>query len=94
LDRLAREFPSVNVVTVATAVGLHPGPTPEQFVQQFGLTFPVAVDDEHGTIASALGVRGFPLVYYVGADGKVVSVQEGEAPEQQMRSAFSRIAGA
>ncbi len=93
LVRLAHEFPAVKVVTVATAAGLNPGPTPEQFVRQFGYTFPVGLDDEQGTIASGLGVRGFPLIYYVGAGGNIVSVQEGEAPEQQMRAAFAALSG-
>jgi thiol-disulfide isomerase/thioredoxin len=93
LVRLAHEFPAVKVVTVATAVGLNPGPTPQEFVRQFGYTFPVGLDDRNGTIASGLGVRGFPLIYYVGSDGKVVSVQEGEAPEQQMRASFAALSG-
>jgi thiol-disulfide isomerase/thioredoxin len=93
LGRIAHDFPAVKVVTVTTAVGLHPGPTPEEFMRQYGLAFPVGVDDDQGTIAMGLGVRGFPLVYYVGSDGKVASVQEGEAAEPQMRAAFSQIAG-
>ena len=94
LSRVAGGFPSVKLVTVVTATGLHPGPTPQQYVADHGLSFPVAVDDGAGTISGALGLSGFPTVYYVDRSGRVVHVAVGEVPEAQMRASFGALAGA
>jgi peroxiredoxin len=93
LGRVALDFPSVHVVSVVTAVGLHPGPTPEGFMSQHGLTFPVAVDDSSGAIARSLGIDGFPTVYYVDGSGRVTTVAVGEVTEQTMRAAFQTTLG-
>jgi len=73
-------------------VGEHPGPTPQQYMSEHGLGFPVAVDDAAGSIGGALGITGFPTVYYVDGSGTVVDVFVGEVPESQMRSSFAALA--
>ncbi len=91
LDRVMREHPRVGFVTLVTAVGDRPGPTPEGYMADHGLTFPVAVDDDSGTIANALGVPGFPMLYFVSSDGKVVFAASGEVDEASLREAVSRL---
>jgi len=91
LARLAADHPGVDLVTVATALDLHPGPDPAAYMADHGLSFPVALDDEAGTLASALGIQGFPTVYYVGSDGVVVDVTVGETEEATLRALFSAL---
>ncbi len=56
LDGGIRDHPGVGFVTLVTAVGDRPGPTPEGYMAEHGLSSPVAVDDDQGSIARALGV--------------------------------------
>jgi thiol-disulfide isomerase/thioredoxin len=90
LASVTSDFLGAKPISVVTAVGLHPGPTPEEFMRSRGLTFPVAVDDASGTLGSGLGISAFPTVYYVGSDGRVTAVQVGEWSESEMRRALSR----
>jgi thiol-disulfide isomerase/thioredoxin len=91
LNRVLKDYPAVKVISVVTAIGYHPGPTPAGFMADHGLRFPVAIDDANGTIARSLGVTGFPTVYYVAADGTVSTAVVGEASESAMRAALDRI---
>lgn len=91
VDRLSDEFPGVEVVTVATAVDDRPGPSVSEFVEDRDLTLPVALDDEEGTLARAMGIQGFPTLYFVDADGAVVAASEGEVGEQALRSALEEL---
>jgi hypothetical protein len=86
-----RDFPQVDFVTVTTAIGAQPGPTPEEYMRQQGLDFPVAVDDTRGTLGAALGIRAFPTLYFVNADGVVVTELEGEVDEATLRSVISGL---
>ena len=80
----ARE--GVGLVSVTTAVGQQPGPTPSEFLADEGLTLTTAVDDGAGTLMQGLGVSSFPTVYYVGTDGTVVNVTVGESSEAAIES--------
>jgi len=91
LDRVMRDHPEVGFVTVVTAVGDRPGPTPEGYMRDEGLSFPVAVDDDRGTISDALGVPGFPLLYFVSSDGTVALAVSGEVDEAALRDAISTL---
>ena len=71
LAQVASEFPGVRLVSIVTAAGELPGPTPEQFMQSHDLTFPVALDSTDERLADAFGVQGYPTIYYVRADGTV-----------------------
>lgn len=92
LARLAEEFPGMKLITIVTAADLHPGPTATEYMRSHALSFPVAVDDASGTIGSAMGVTGFPTVYYVARGGTVAATQVGEWSESQMRDAFGQAA--
>jgi thiol-disulfide isomerase/thioredoxin len=92
LSATVAKYPNVRLVSVATSIGQHPGPSPDEYLADHGLTFPVAIDDESGTLARALGVQAFPTIYLVRSDGTVAYAAEGEvAPEtlQQELSGFS-----
>lgn len=88
IGKVSSEFPEIPVVTVATAIGRQPGPSPEEFMAERKLKFPVAVDDRDGTLANALGVSGFPTTYFVGSDGRTVAAFTGETPADDLRAAF------
>jgi thiol-disulfide isomerase/thioredoxin len=91
LGRIAPDYPGVQIVTVATAIGREPGPTPDQLMADSNLDSPTAVDDDNGTLMSGLGVEGFPTSYYVKADGTVMQMTSGETPEDQLRSLFEQV---
>jgi peroxiredoxin len=85
VDDVMREFPDVGFVTVVTAIGDQPGPSPEEYMRENDLAFPVAVDDDAGTIAGSLGIQGFPTLYFVSSDGTVAQVASGEMEADQIR---------
>jgi peroxiredoxin len=89
--RVAPEFPGVQVVTVATSVGRHPGPSPEEVMERHHLLFPSALDDEDNTLGRALGVQRYPTIYWVGPDGRIRGVSEGEAGDDWLRQAFRQL---
>jgi thiol-disulfide isomerase/thioredoxin/uncharacterized membrane protein YphA (DoxX/SURF4 family) len=93
LARLVREFPALRLVGIATAVE-GASVTPDEVMRSHGLDFPVAVDSKDERLAAALGVAGFPTVYYVKADGEILQVTCGAAPEALARSLMEAIASA
>ncbi len=78
LDAALASHPDVEMVSVATAIGAQPGPTPQEYLDSEGLDFAVGVDDEANTIMTGLGVSSFPTTYYVASDGTVLDVTTGE----------------
>jgi thiol-disulfide isomerase/thioredoxin len=91
LDRVMKDFPGVGFVTVVTAIGDRPGPAPDAYMREHDLTFAAAIDDERGTIAGALGVTGFPTLYFVGSDGTVVRAATGEVDEATLREVIGAL---
>ncbi|HEX9121881.1 MAG TPA: TlpA disulfide reductase family protein [Actinomycetota bacterium] len=85
------EFPSVRLVSVVTAVDAQVGPTPTRYMRSQGLDFPVAVDDAAGTLARAFGIRAFPTMFFVGSDGTVRYVYEGEMAPSDLRSVLASL---
>jgi hypothetical protein len=49
-----------------------------------GITMPTAIDDAQGTLAAAFGIQGFPTLYFVGSDGVVTQMAEGEVDEDAL----------
>jgi hypothetical protein len=88
---VTKEFPSVSLVSIVTAVGDQPGPTPERYLADHGLTFPTAVDDRDGTLAAAFGIQGFPTLYFVSADGSVARYATGEVSEESLRETIAAL---
>jgi thiol-disulfide isomerase/thioredoxin len=93
LDRVAREFPNLQLTSIATDVDAQPGPTVEEYMSGHHLVFPVALDAKDGRIGEAFGLSGFPTVYFVKADGTVYKTTVGEVSEDEMRSTMQAIAG-
>jgi len=90
LVRVARDYPIVRLLTVTTSIGRHGGPSPAEFVAR-GPTFPVALDDTDNSLARALGVFRYPTVYWIGRDGTVRGVSEGEATDTELHGAFDAL---
>ncbi|HKV64732.1 MAG TPA: TlpA disulfide reductase family protein [Candidatus Acidoferrum sp.] len=43
-----------------------------KFAKEYGLTFPILIDDEHGyAVSNAYGLTNVPTVFLIGDDGKV-----------------------
>lgn len=91
LGKIAPDYPGVQIVTVATAIGDQPGPDPVQLMTDSDLDAPTAVDDGDETLMQGLGVEGFPTSYYVKADGTVMLMTSGETPEDQLRGLFEQV---
>jgi peroxiredoxin len=82
----------LQMVTIATAIGREAGPSPQQYMSDKGLTFPVAVDDANATLMAGMGVRGFPTTYYVDSQGNVVTSTEGEVDPAQLNQILDDLA--
>lgn len=91
LQEVLRDHPGVELVTILTSTGTRPGPEPDAYLADHGLTFPVAVDDEAGTIAQAFGLTVFPTIYLVNGDGTVAYANTGEVPEEELRAELDRL---
>jgi len=91
--RIAVDFPAIRVLGVTTSIGRYGGPSPQDVARSSGLAFPVAVDDEDNTVARALGVYRYPTVYWVGPEGRVRAVTEGELGAELIREGFDALAG-
>lgn len=91
LSAVMRDYPNVKLLTVVTAIDQEPGPTPDGYLSDHGLTFPVAIDDADGTLARALGIEAFPTLYFVNGDGTVVQAATGEIAESDLRSTIQSL---
>ena len=89
---VARQFPAVRLTSIVTAVGQEPGPSPAQYMRLHGYTFPVALDSPGQKLADAFGLTGYPLIYYVYADGTVARATIGVAPANVVRTLMAQIA--
>jgi len=91
LNRVKNDYPGIEVVSINTAQGKGAGPLPQDLVAKGHITFPVAIDDAKRTLATAMGVEGFPTVYFVNPDGTVYQQGAGEATESDLRAAFADL---
>jgi uncharacterized membrane protein YphA (DoxX/SURF4 family)/thiol-disulfide isomerase/thioredoxin len=92
LARVTGDFAGVRLVSIVTAAGELPGPTPEQFMRSHNLSLPVALDSTDERLSDAFGVQGYPTIYYVRTDGTVSDVTVGATAEAAVRSAVQAIA--
>jgi thiol-disulfide isomerase/thioredoxin len=91
VSRVMQDYPGVAFVTVVTSINDQPGPDAGVFLSDNGITAPTAIDDEVGTIAAALGIQGFPTLYFVDSDGSVVQELEGEVDEATLRELIGSL---
>jgi hypothetical protein len=75
----------VRLLTITTSIGRHGGPASPEFVPQRSLSFAMALDDGHNLPGPS------HIVYWVGRDGTVRGVSEGEASEAALRGAFEAL---
>jgi thiol-disulfide isomerase/thioredoxin len=73
-----RFHPDIELLTISTDVERSVAYTSAGYLQDEGLSFPVAVDDAALTLHDGLGVTGYPSTYFVTADGTVIRHEEGE----------------
>ncbi len=92
LAAVVDRYPTVDLVTIATAIDQNPGPTVDGYMEENGLTFPVAIDDSRGTLSAAFGIQGFPTIYFVNSDGTVAAAMDGEVPEPTLTRLFDSLA--
>jgi len=91
LQGLHDKYPGVTMTSITSAQGQEQGPTAEDLVAQDHITFPVAVDDAAQTLLNALGVNGFPTIYFINADGTVFDQRSGETPPLALDLAFQHL---
>jgi thiol-disulfide isomerase/thioredoxin len=91
LSRVVGGYPGVSLVSITSAVGQEPGPSPQRYMKDHGLAFPVAVDDADATLSRAFGLQFFPTVYFVNSDGTVASVRTGEVSEADLRTLIGAL---
>jgi len=91
LDRVSADYPAVEFVSVVTAIDAQPGPSPEEYMADNGLDFPVAVDDADRTLYRAFGIQGFPTTFFIAPDGTVIRASEGETDESTLRELFAEV---
>jgi len=93
LSAAVQTHPALQLVSVATAIGAVEGPTPQEYMDAEGLTFPVALDDAQATLMQGLGVTSFPTVYYVDASGAVVAATTGELEPAALERILAQLEG-
>lgn len=92
LNKVKDSYPDVETVSIVTAQGDQPGPTPEDFVRKNDITIPVAVDDGGQKLMKAMGVQGFPTLYFINADGTVLRQSGGEPTEAELSTGYDELA--
>lgn len=92
LDKVKDSYPEVETVSIVTAQGDQPGPTPEDFVKKNDITMRVAVDDNGQKLMKAMGVQGFPTLYFINADGTVLRQSGGEPSEAELSAGYDELA--
>lgn len=91
LNEIKGSYPGVKTVSIVTAQGQQPGPTPEDFVKKNDITIPVAVDDGSQTLMNAMGVQGFPTIYFINSDGTLYKELSGEPSNEELAAAFTHL---
>jgi len=92
LDQVKDSYPAVQTLSIVTAQGQNPGPSPEEFVKDNDITIPVAVDDAGKDLMNAMGVQGFPTLYFINPDGTIRSKAGGEPSEEELNAGYQDLA--
>lgn len=95
LDAAVKAHTELQLVSVTTAIQMvEDAPSPRQYMDAEGLSFPVAVDDPQVTLMTGLGVTSFPTVFYVDASGTVVTTTAGELEPAALEKILANLASA
>jgi thiol-disulfide isomerase/thioredoxin len=82
--------PEIQMVSVTTAID-QGTETPDGYMDDNNLSFPVAVDDAAGTLSKGLGVGSFPTTYFVDSAGNVVQATTGEIDEATLATTLDQL---
>jgi thiol-disulfide isomerase/thioredoxin len=84
----------VTVIAVPTGTNAQaPNYPPSAWLDRIGWKGEVLVDDKNSTAAQAYGLSAYPMIVYVGADGKVRMRTEGEQPTSSFDQGIKSITG-
>ena len=91
LDKIRSRYPGVQVLSINTAQGQDAGPVPADFVAKENITMPVAIDDGAKTLLTAMGVNGFPALYFINSDGTILDQLAGESDDATLQTDFEKL---
>ncbi|KYD20209.1 thiol-disulfide oxidoreductase ResA [Caldibacillus debilis] len=89
IDRAYRKYKDRGVEVIAVNVG-ETDMTIQNFVDKYGLSFPVVVDRE-GEVQDAYDIFPLPATFLIDADGKIVKYYEGELTEDLVEQFMERV---
>jgi peroxiredoxin len=70
LERIYKRYGGDGVTFVG--VSQDDGRATSKFAKEYGVTFPILIDDEHGyEVSNAYGLTNVPTIFLIGDDGKV-----------------------
>jgi thiol-disulfide isomerase/thioredoxin len=91
LDKIRSQYPGVQVISINTGQGQQPGPVPADFIAKNNITMPVAIDDSAKTLLQAMGVSGFPALYFINSDGTILDQLAGEPDDATLQANFEKL---
>ena len=89
LERVAQSYEQAGLVVVGINQLEDPN-TVRQFVQEFGISFPIALDRD-GTVSRDWRVYGIPQTYLIDADGVIRKAWVGPVTEDSVSRALAEL---
>jgi len=90
LQRMYEKYEDQGVVILGVNLGEKPVVRVEQFVDRFGVTYPVLLDPELD-VRDRYGVRQYPTTFFVDASGVVREVKIGGMTEGYIEAGIQRL---
>lgn len=90
LQRMYEKYKEQGVIVLGVNLGEKPVVRVEQFVDRFGVTYPVLLDPDL-EVRDKYGVRSYPTTFFVDRNGVVQEVKVGGMTEGYMESAILRL---
>lgn len=90
LQRMYEKYKSEGIVIIGVNLGEKPTVRIEQFVDRFGVTYPILLDPELA-IRDRYGVRQYPTTFFVDASGTVQEVMVGGMTEGYIETQMRKL---
>ncbi|TLS53055.1 redoxin domain-containing protein [Paenibacillus antri] len=90
LQRMYEKYEDQGVVILGVNLGEKPAVRIEQFVDRFGVTYPVLLDPDLD-VRDRYGVRSYPTTFFVDASGVVREVKVGGMTEGYIEAGIRRL---
>ncbi|WP_324891803.1 redoxin domain-containing protein [Paenibacillus sp.] len=90
LQRMHEKYAEQGVVILGVNLGEKPVVRVEQFVDRFGVTYPILLDPELD-VRDRYGVRSYPTTFFVDSAGVVREVKVGGMTEGYMDSVIGQL---